>query len=209
MLAPKGLQASVRALRSQPDVQWILELEPSPSQDLLNGKKFEPTPQLNLRDPQLVRLVQLLQTEVETGSPTGNLFGETIGNSLILYLAQHYSTAMPRQDQTRGGLPGLRLKRVLEYIEANLSREMHLNELGETAGLSAFHFAKLFKQSTGASPHQYILQRRLERAKELLRKPTMSLSEIGLESGFADQSHFTNVFRRFAGVTPSKFRSLL
>lgn len=209
MLAPKGLEASVRAVRARPGVQWILELEPPPSQDLLNGKKFEPTPQLNLRDPQALRLVQLLQTEVENGVPTGNLFGETIGNSLILYLAQHYSIAAPDQDQIRGGLPGLRLKRVLEYIEVNLSIDIHLNDLAGTAGLSAFHFAKLFKQSTGVSPHQYILQRRLERAKELLRKPTMSLSEIGLASGFADQSHFTNVFRRFVGATPSKFRSSL
>jgi len=207
MLAPKGLEATVRAVRTQPDVQWILELEPSPWQDLLNGKTFEPTPQLNLRDPQAVRLVQLLQTEVENGAPTGNLFGETVGNSLILYLAQHYSIAVPGRDQVRGGLPGVRLKKVLDYIEVNFSKDIHLNDLAQTAGLSAFHFAKLFKQSTGASPHQYILQRRLERAKELLRKPSMSLSEIGLESGFADQSHFTNVFRRFIGATPSKFRS--
>jgi AraC family transcriptional regulator len=209
MVAPKGIQASVRAVRTESDVQWILELEPGQSLDLLNGKKFEPTPQLNLRDPQAVRLVQLLQTEVENGFPTGNLFGETVGNSLILYLAQHYSTAAPGQDQIRGGLPALRLKRVLEYIESNLSQDVHLGELAETAGLSEFHFAKLFKGSTGASPHQYILQRRLERAKELLRKPSMSLSEISLEAGFADQSHFTNVFRRFVGATPSKFRSSL
>jgi len=209
MLAPKGLEASVHAVRTEPDVQWILELEPPPSQDLLNGKTFTPTPQLNLRDPQAVRLVRLLQTEVESGVPTGNLFGETIGNSLILYLAQHYSTSVPSQHQIRGGLPGLRLKRVLEYIEANLSRDIHLKDLSETAGLSAFHFATLFKQSTGLSPHQYILQRRLQLAKKLLRNPAMSLSDVGLESGFADQSHFTNVFRRFVGFTPSKFRSSL
>jgi AraC family transcriptional regulator len=209
MLAPKGLQASVRTTRSKPDVQWILEVEPPPQLELLNGKKFELTPQLNVRNPQLVRLVQLLQAEVETGSPTGILFGETVSNSLILYLAQHYSIAVPGRDHVRGGLPGLRLKQVLEYIEANLSRDVHLDELAETASLSSFHFAKLFKQSTGASPHQYILQRRLERAKELLRKPGLTLSEISQDAGFSDQSHFTNVFRRFVGVPPSKYRSLL
>ena len=99
-----------------------------------------------------------------------------------------------------GGLLGLRLKRVLEYIEANLASNIHLSQLAEKVGLSAFHFAKLFKQSTGASPHQYILQRRLERSKEMLRNPEMSLTEISLETGFADQSHFTNVFRRIVGV---------
>jgi AraC family transcriptional regulator len=209
MLAPRGLQASVRTVRSQPDVQWILELNPSTSQELLNGKKFEPTPQLNLRDPQVVRLVRLLQTEVETGFPTGKLFGETVSSSLILYVARHYSTAVSHLDHLRGGLPGLRLKRVLDYVDANLGDDIRLSELAEAAGLSEFHFAKLFKQSTGASPHQYILQRRLERAKQLLRNPTLSLSDISLEVGFADQSHFTNVFRRFVGATPSRFRSTL
>lgn len=209
MLAPQGLHASVRAVRSRPGVQWILELDPASHQELLNGKRLDLTPQLNLRDPQVIRLVQLLQTEVEKASPTGTLFGQTIADSLMLYLAQHYSTAPRGQDQIRGGLPGRRLKRVLEYIEANLSCDIHLEELAESAGLSVFHFAKLFKQSTGASPHQYILQRRLQRAKELLRRPAMSLSEISLDTGFADQSHFTNVFRRFVGVPPSKYRSLL
>jgi len=98
---------------------------------------------------------------------------------------------------------------VLDYIDSNLGGNIHLSELAEAAGLSEFHFAKLFKQSMGASPHQYILQRRLERAKELLRNPALSLSDISLEAGFADQSHFTNVFRRFVGATPSKFRSTL
>jgi AraC family transcriptional regulator len=128
---------------------------------------------------------------------------------LILYLAQHYSTAVPHQDHSRGGLAGLRLKRVLDYVDAHLGGDIHLTELAQAVGLSEFHFAKLFKRSTGASPHQYILQRRLERAKELLRNPTLSLSNISLEAGFADQSHFTNVFRRFVGATPSKFRSKL
>jgi len=207
LLAPKGLHASVRVSRSKPDVQWILELAPPSSEESLNGKRFEPAPQLNLCDPQAHRLIQTLQSEVENGCPTGNLFGEMIGNSLIVYLSERYSTDSPRNAPTRGGLSGRRLNRVLEYIHANLESEMHLRELAETAELSSFHFARLFKQSTGISPHQYILQRRLERAKELLGKPAMSLSDISLQSGFADQSHFTNVFRRFVGVTPSKFRS--
>jgi AraC family transcriptional regulator len=208
-IAPKGLQSSVRAVRSQPDVQWILELDPSFAQETLNGRDFALTPQLNVRDPQAIRLVQLLLAEVESGCPTGSLFGEAIGNSLILYLACHYSSTVPGGEQIRGGLPGIRLNRALEYIEANLARDIHLNDLAEATGLSPFHFAKLFKRSTGASPHRYVLQRRLEQAKELLRQPAKSLSEISLETGFADQSHFTNVFRRFMGATPSRFRSSL
>ena len=74
--------------------------------------------------------------------------------------------------------------------------------------MNSFHFAKLFRASTGSSPHQYILQRRLERAKQLLRAPPLTLSEVDLRCGFADQGNMTNVFRRFVGVTPSKYRAL-
>ena len=109
----------------------------------------------------------------------------------------------------RGGLPKTRLNRALEYIEANLDRDLHLDELAKACGFSSFHFAKLFKQSTGASPHQYVLERRLERAKALLRMPELSLSQISLDTGFADQSHLTNVFRKFLGVSPAKFRASL
>jgi len=109
----------------------------------------------------------------------------------------------------KGGLTRLRLNRALEYIQANLGGEVHLEGLARAAGLSPFHFAKLFKQSTGSTPHQYIVQRRLERATELLRSTEVNLSEVALECGFADQSHFANVFRRFVGVTPSQYRARL
>jgi AraC family transcriptional regulator len=132
-----------------------------------------------------------------------------IGEAIIVYLAQQYSPTASSKQPLTGGLPKLRLRRVLEYIHGNLEHDIHLDELAAAAGLSSFHFAKLFKQSTGVTPHQYVLQRRLERAKELLRNPEISLTQASLQSGFADQSHLTNVFRRFVGVTPSRFRALL
>ncbi len=108
-----------------------------------------------------------------------------------------------------GGLTRSRLIRVLDFIQANLDGEIHLDDLSGAIGLSPFHFAKAFKQSTGSTPHQYVLQRRLERATELLRSSELSLSQIALESGFADQSHLSNVFRRFMGITPLQFRARL
>ena len=95
--------------------------------------------------------MQTLQIEVESGCQTGNLFGEMIGNSLLVYISEHYSTDPPKSVPTRGGLPGSRLNPVLEYIHSNLDRDIRLGELAETAGLSAFHFAKLFKQSAGTA----------------------------------------------------------
>jgi AraC family transcriptional regulator len=213
MIEPQGLHASVRVRRSQPDIQWILELDPAVVeqrvQESLNDNRFELTPQIDLRDPQLQRLTQALQADAEAGCPAGSLFGETIGAALIIYLAHHYSVHTAGDAAFRGGLPKLRLSRVLDYIHANLDRDIHLDELANIAGLSSFHFAKLFKLSTGTSPHQYMLQRRVERAKELLHDPQMSLTQISLETGFSDQSHLTNVFRRLQGVTPSRYRALL
>lgn len=132
-----------------------------------------------------------------------------IGEAIIVHLAQQYSPAASSRQPLTGGLSKLWLRRALEYIHANLEHDIHLDELAAVAGLSSFHFAKVFKQSTGITPHRYVLQRRLERAKELLRNPEISLTEASLQSGFADQSHLTNVFRRFVGVTPSRFRALL
>jgi AraC family transcriptional regulator len=209
LIEPKGLHASVQVSRARPDVQWIIELEPAGIEESLNGKPFSPTPQLNLRDPQIDRLVEVLQAEVDSGCPSGSVFGETVGEALLVYLAQRYSSTPPRNDWGIGGLSRLRLKRALEYIEANLDGEVHLADLSKAVGLSPFHFAKLFKESTGASPHQYLLQRRIERVKDLLRTSEMTLSEISLQAGFADQSHLTNVFRRFVGISPGKFRASL
>lgn len=213
LIEPRGLHASVHASRSKPDIQWILELDPAlveqRVQELLNGKRFELTPQFDLRDPQVQRLIQVLQTDVETGCPGGSLFGEMIGDALAVYLAKRYSANPTSGSLLKGGLPKLRLGRVLEYIDANLNRDIHLDELANIAALSSFHFARLFKVSTGSSPHQYMLQRRVDRAKELLRNPGLSLSQISLETGFSDQSHLTNVFRRSLGVTPSAYRTHL
>ena len=99
-----------------------------------------------------------------------------------------------------------RLRRVLEYIEAHLGENVSLSELAEVADLSLFHFAKLFKQSVGESPHQFVLRRRVERAKELLRNPEMSVLEASVRAGFADQRHFSKIFRRMVGASPSGCR---
>jgi len=206
-VAPRGMHTSVHVVRTKPDIQWILEFDaPAVSQRLaerLNGKPLELFPQLDLRDPQVSRLVQALQADVEAGSPTGSLVGELIGDALAVYLANP-AAAQPNL----GRLPGVRLNRVLEFIHSNLDRNIHLEELAEAAAMTAYHFARLFKSTTGSSPHKYILQCRLERAKHLLRDASLSLSQVSLLCGFADQSHLTNVFRKFVGVTPSKYRSL-
>lgn len=114
-------------------------------------------------------------------------------------------TALPISFQ-RGGLAPTRLRRVLNHIAANLGGDTSLHRLAERAGLSPYHFAIAFRQSTGLPPHQYVLHQRVERAKELLTNPQLSLAEIGYAAGFASQAHFTTVFRRLVGSTPAAYR---
>ena len=106
----------------------------------------------------------------------------------------------------RGGLSPGALKRVQEHVGHHLADRLSIEQLATVAGLSAFHFARAFKQSQGMTPHNYLLHRRIERAQELLSATECSLSEVALASGFCDQSHFARHFRRRVGIPPGAFR---
>jgi AraC family transcriptional regulator len=105
------------------------------------------------------------------------------------------------------GLPGATLRRVLEHIDANRHRVPSLAELSAIGHMSAFHFARLFKRSTGRSPHRFVVERRIDYAKELLATEGASIAAVARAAGFRTPSHFTTVFRRTTGVTPSTYRS--
>jgi len=108
--------------------------------------------------------------------------------------------------QARGGLPPGAMRRVREYVDAHLGESMDLAELASIAGLSVFHFARQFKQSAGVTPHSYLVQRRVERAQDLLARTDLALSEIAVAAGFSDQSHLARHFRQMLGTTPREFR---
>jgi len=101
------------------------------------------------------------------------------------------------------------LKRVYDYIEAHLDDRLTLSDLAAVACLSPYHFSRSFKQALGIGPQRYVTQRRLERAKTLMRRTNQPLARIAQEVGFSDQSHLTSVFRREIGVTPGHFRAVL
>jgi AraC family transcriptional regulator len=104
-------------------------------------------------------------------------------------------------------LPGYRLKRVLDYIVASLDGNISLAQLSAIAGMSPHYFSELFRQSTGRTPHIYVLHQRIERAKQRLRDPACSIIDAGLDAGFENPSHFARVFLRLVGTTPSRFRA--
>ena len=113
----------------------------------------------------------------------------------------------PELNQARG-LPPVRLRRVLDQIEAHLGESITQCRLAGIAQLSTDHFARLFRHSTGLPPHRFVLQRRIARARELVSDRRLSLAEIGYELGFPSQAHFTSMFRRIVGTTPGAYRAV-
>jgi len=162
----------------------------------------------NLRDRHIASLMVALHADLEDGSPAGPLYGESLGVALAHYLIRRYSTRAPREFKYEGGIPTVRLNRVLDFMRGNCAKEMRLWELAQLAGMSPHYFCELFKKSTGLSPHQYSLRCRIDRAKMFLRSAQFTISQIAKATGFADQSHFTKVFRRIVGVTPTQFRQM-
>jgi AraC family transcriptional regulator len=125
------------------------------------------------------------------------------------YLAETYVEVAAEKPDFQRGLPIWQLRKVQDYVGEHVSEEMTVETLATVAGLSPFHFSRVFKQATGMSPLQYVTRERITRAQQLTRETSRSLIEIGLEVGYSNPSHFAKVFRKVVGMTPTEFRSSL
>ncbi len=125
------------------------------------------------------------------------------------FLVEKYTTAAAEKPRYRGGLPIRQLRKVEDYLNARLADEISIAALAEQVGLSPFHFCRVFKQTTGASPLQFVTRERISRAQQLMRETSRSVIEIALDVGYTNPSHFAQVFRRVVGVTPTEFRAAL
>ena len=167
----------------------------------------ELTEHWDLIDEHISALLHEMAADLDDGSPAGPIYGESLANALGVYLLKRYAVRPLTPVAYKGGLPGYRLKRVLDYIAASLDRNISLAQLSAIAGMSPHYFSELFRQSTGCTPHAYVLFQRIERAKQRLRDPACSIIDAGLDAGFENPSHFARVFRRLVGTTPSRFRA--
>lgn len=210
-LLPAGVPSLVRLKHKTGGI--VLEIDPLQLQRTLAeagaGDKIELKPVFAAPDRQIALLLTAMREDIASGAPAGKLYGESIGNAVATYLAQRYSGTAPKLLVYKGGLSRSQLNRVFEYIEEHLAEGVGLSDLAAAAELSVYHFSRQFRQSTGMAPHQYVLQRKIERAKETLRDPRKSILEASARVGFDDQSHFTKTFRRLVGITPTEFRSRL
>jgi AraC family transcriptional regulator len=160
-----------------------------------------------LGNPQLVTAMRAVDAELTAGGVGGSLAAESLANVLAVHLIRHL-VAPGRAVGRDGSLPQGKLRAVLEYIEEHLDAAPTLAAIAAVAGLNCYHFARQFKAATGLPPHQYVITRRIERAKHLLRAGSdLSLAEVAARAGFYDQSQFSHHFKRLLGVTPSQFRT--
>jgi AraC family transcriptional regulator len=176
-------------------------------QESANPDRVELIMHRGQKDPLIREILFALKAELEAGCPSGRLYGEAMGTALAVHLLKHYSTLKSSPTAYEGGLPQHKLDQVLEYIQVYLDQDIKLADLAECIGMSQYYFGRLFKQSTGVSPHQFVLRQRIERAKQLLQQKDLAIAEIALLSGFKNQSHLTTLFRKFTGVTPRAFRN--
>jgi len=168
--------------------------------------KVEIVNRFQMRDPQMEHIGWALKAEMESGYRSGRLYFDSLGTAMAACLLDRHSSVSRASRIENQGMSGRRLRGVLSYVEDNLGRELSLKEIADTAGLSVSHCNTAFRKSIGMPIHQYVIRRRVERAKTLLREGEMSISQIAIEAGFAHQSHLAYHVRRLLGVSPMSLR---
>jgi AraC family transcriptional regulator len=157
--------------------------------------------------PRLRAAMLAAEAELTAGAAGSGLAVESLANLLAVHLLRHALAPRPPERGPDGTLPRGRLRAVVEYVEGHLDAGPSLGQMAAVARLSPYHFARQFKAATGLPPHQYVISRRVERAKHLLRTAAgLSLADVAAHVGFSDQSQFAHHFKRLVGVTPGQFR---
>jgi AraC family transcriptional regulator len=158
--------------------------------------------------PHLRAVMREVGAELTGQGPGGPLAAASLANLLAVHLIRHVLAPPIPAHGRDGTLPRGRLRAVVEYIEEHLDAGPSLDEMAAVARVSAYHFARQFKTATGLPPHQYVIARRVERARQILQEGTdLSLADVAAHAGFSDQSHFSRHFKRLVGVTPGQFRT--
>jgi AraC family transcriptional regulator len=157
-------------------------------------------------DPRLSAMVAAVHAEMIAGFPSGRLFLDSVEQAMAVTLVNGHAVRHRPVQIYRGGLGSARLRRIKELVHAKLEDDLSLDEMAQSVGLSTAHFARMFRKSTGATPHQFVLRLRLERAKAMLRAPDARVLDVAVACGFKTQQHFAQVFRDACGVSPTEYR---
>jgi AraC family transcriptional regulator len=175
----------------------------------LDASRMEIRNRFQIRDSELEALSWAMKREMESGQPSGRLYLDGLTLAIASRLVtQHGSTAKAAAERNEG-LSGHRLKQVLAFIEDQIAEDLSLEQIAAVAGVSTSHVKTLFRTAMGVPVHQYVIQRRVERAKMLLMQDGMSMAEVAAAAGFAHQSHLARHMRRLMGVSPKAMKRML
>jgi AraC family transcriptional regulator len=173
----------------------------------IDGAACGVVPRFAITDPLLEQLAMAIISALRDGTSEDRLYIETMAQMIAVHVARKHSTrSRPQRVVAPDGLSQRRLRRLLEYIETHLGDDLSLEAMGAEIGLSAYYLSRVFKGALGQSPHRYVLGRRIERAKDLLRDTATPIADVALAAGFSSQSHLSNRFRRIVGVSPAAYR---
>src|SRR5438132_7558521 len=168
--------------------------------------EVELRPSHKFAEPRLSAMVAAVHSEMVAGFPSGRLFLDSVEQAMAVTLVNGHAVRHRPVQIYRGGLGSARLRRIKELVRAKLEFDLSLDEMAQAVGLSTAHFARMFRKSTGETPHQFVLRQRLERAKAMLRAPDSRVLDVAVACGFKTQQHFAQVFRNVWGVSPTEYR---
>jgi AraC family transcriptional regulator len=161
-----------------------------------------------LKDPRIRSLLTAVNIERASGFPSGQLFLQSIEVALAAVLVQTYSLSMKARRRIRGGLSDIGRRNVVDFVRSRISEDISLTDMAAVTGVSTAHFSHIFKNSMGESPHQFVLQQRVQHAKELLGSLNLRVIDIALACGFKTQQHFARIFRQICGLSPTEYQRL-
>jgi AraC family transcriptional regulator len=151
-------------------------------------------------------MVAAVHAEMVAGFPSGRLFLDSVEQAMAVTLVNGHAVRHRPVQIYRGGLGSARLRKIKELVHAKMEDDLSLDEMAQSIGLSTAHFARMFRKSTGETPHQFVQRQRLERAKAMLRAPDTRVLDVAVACGFKTQQHFAQVFRDVLGVSPTEYR---
>jgi len=167
----------------------------------------EVVPRFAITDPLLEQLAIAITTALRDGTAEDGIYIDTLAQMMAVHFARHHcSRSRPVRLAIPQRISGWKMRRLLEFIEENLDGNLTLEAMAAEVQVSPLYLARAFKTAVGQSPHQYVLKRRLERAKELLRSTDRPIVDIALSAGFSSQSHLSNWFLRDVGISPAAYR---
>jgi AraC family transcriptional regulator len=168
--------------------------------------EVELRPLRKFADSRLSALVAAARAEMVAGFPSGRLFLDSVEQAMAVALVKGHAVRHRAVQIYRGGLGSARLRRIKELVDAKMGDDLSLDEMAQSIGSSTAHFIRMFRKSTGETPHQFVLRQRVERAKTMLRAPVARVLDVAVACGFKTQQHFAQVFRDVCGVSPTQYR---